>query len=169
MRSTPDPRRLFAVAGLLSCLAALALAGPAAAETGTTTLTFKEPETGSTFGFVDNAPKSELKRGFPTRFSIGDELVFTNPLVSQGKTVGRVRVVCTATQNASSENFSAAAFLCTGLAKVPGGTLTFATELSEGKTEGSITGGTGKYAEAQGTFVGNEGKGAANLTITLLE
>ena len=154
----------------LGDLVALALlGGPAAAESGTTTtLTFKEPEKGSTFGFVDNAPKSELKHGFPTSFSIGDELIFTNPLVSKGKTVGRVRVVCTATQNASSESFSAAAFICTGLAKIPGGTLTFATELSEGKTEGTITGGTGRYAGAQGTFVGNEGKGTANLTITLL-
>lgn len=159
--------RLSLVVALASCLAALAFAGSASA--ASTTLTFKEPEKGSTFAFIDNAPKSQLQHGFPTKFSAGDEILFTNPLEAEGKIVGKVRVACTATKTASSKSFAAAGFLCTGIAKVPGGTLAFATMLSEGTTEGVITGGTGTYAGARGTFVVKESKDFSTNTITLLE
>jgi len=166
MRSTRNLGRLAAVVGLLGCLAALVFAGTAAAAT---TLTFKEPEKGSTFAFVDNAPTSQKKHGFPTKFSAGDELVFTNPLEQEGKLVGKIRVVCTATKSASSKHFAAAGFVCSGIAKIPGGTLVFAAELSEGNTEGVITGGSGKYAGARGSFVSKEGNGSSTTTVTLLE
>jgi hypothetical protein len=161
--------RLAVAAAGLSCLAVFVFAGTAAA--ATTTLTFKEPEKGSTFAFVDNAPQSKKKHGFPTKFTAGDELVFTNPLESEGKMVGKIRIVCTATQNASSKNFAAAGFVCWGIAKITGGTLVFAAELSEGNTEGAITGGSGKYAGAHGSFVSKEpkGKGPSTVTVTLLE
>jgi hypothetical protein len=154
-------------AALLSCLGALTFASTALA--ANTVLTFKEPEKGSTFAFVDNAPKSPTKHGFPTLFSAGDVLIFTNPLQAQGKTVGRIRVVCTATQNAGAENFAGAGFICEGIAKIPGGSLTFSAMLTEGTTEGAITGGTGTYAGATGTFVSKEGKGSSTDTITLIE
>lgn len=123
MRSTRRLAKSVVVAGLFSCLAALIRAGPASA--ATTTLTFKEPEKGSTFAFVDSAPKSELVHGFPTKFSAGDQFIFTNPLEAEGKIVGKLRVVCVATQNASSKHFDAAGFNCTGISKIPGGTLVF--------------------------------------------
>ena len=167
MRTTPKLGRLAVLAGLLSCCAVLVLAGSASA--ATTTLTFKEPEKGSTFAFVDNAPTSKKEHGFPTRFSAGDEVIFTNPLEAQGKLVGKIRVACTATNNASSKHFAAAGFICSGIGKIPGGTLIFAAELSEGNTEGAITGGTGKYAGAHGTFLSKEGKGAKTVTVTLPE
>ncbi len=169
MRTTPKLGRPVILVGLLSCIALLAFAGPASA--ATTTLTFKEPEKGSTFAFVDNAPTSAKKHGFPTRFSAGDEVIFTNPMEAEGKVVGKIRVVCTATNNASSRNFAAAGFVCTGIAKIPGGTLIFAAELAEGNTEGAITGGSGKYAGAHGSFVSKEpkGKGASTVTVTLVE
>jgi hypothetical protein len=157
---------LLAMAGLLCCLGALAFAASASA--ANTVLTFKEPEKGSTFAFVDNAPKSQLQHGFPTTFSAGDEIIFTNPLEAEGKTVGRVRVACTATQNASAKNFAGAGFLCNGLAKIPGGSLSISALLSEGNTEGAVTGGTGIYAGATGTFASKEGKGSSTVTITLL-
>jgi hypothetical protein len=163
MRKVPS---LLALTALLCCVGALAFAASASA--ANTVLTFKEPEKGSTFAFVDNAPKSQLKHGFPTAFSAGDEIIFTNPLEAEGKTVGKIRVVCTATKNASSEHFAAAGFLCSGLAKIPGGSLAFAALLSEGATEGAVTGGTGSYAGASGTFVSKEGKGSSTVTITLL-
>lgn len=167
MRTTRNLGRLVAVVGLLGCLAALAFSGTAAA--ATTTLTFKEPEKGSTFAFVDNAPTSKRKHGFPTNFSAGDELIFTNPMEAEGKLVGKLRVVCTATKNASSKSLASAGFICTGIAKIPGGTLVFAAELSEGNTEGAITGGSGKYAGARGSFISKEGKGSSTTTVTLLE
>ena len=96
-------------------------------------------------------------------------MVFTNPLEQEGKLVGKIRVVNTATKSASSKHFAAAGFICSGIAKIPGGTLVFAAELSEGNTEGAITGGSGKYAGARGSFVSKEGKGSSTTTVTLLE
>ena len=159
--------RLATLAGLFSCTALFVFAGSASA--AATTLTFKEPEKGSTFAFVDNAPTSKKKHGFPTGFSAGDEIIFTNPLEAEGKRVGKIRVTCTATQSASSRHFAAAGFICSGIAKIPGGTLIVAAELAEGKTEGAITGGSGKYAGANGSFVSKEGKGFSTVTITLIE
>jgi hypothetical protein len=167
LRTIPKPGRVAVLAGLLSCCAILVFASSASA--ATTTLTFKEPEKGSTFAFVDNAPTSKRKHGFPTRFSSGDEVIFTNPLESEGKIVGKLRVSCTATNNASSKHFAAAGFICSGIAKIPGGTLVFAAELAEGNTEGAITGGSGKYAGARGSFLSKEGKGANTVTVTLVE
>jgi hypothetical protein len=159
--------RLGIPAALAIGAALFAFVGTASA--ATTTLTFKEPEKGSTFAFVDNAPTSKKKHGFPTRFSAGDEVIFTNPLESEGKIVGKIRVVCTATNNASSKNFAAAGFVCSGIARIPGGTLVYAAELAEGNTEGAITGGSGKYAGASGSFLSKEGKGSSTVTVTLVE
>lgn len=167
MRSIRSISRLGILAALTICAALSAFAGTASA--ATTTLTFKEPENGSTFAFVDNAPTSKKEHGFPTRFSAGDEVIFTNPLEAEGKVVGKIRVVCTATDNAGSKNFAAAGFVCSGIAKIPGGTLVFAAELAEGNTEGAITGGSGKYAGAHGSFLSKEGKSAGTVTVTLVE
>jgi hypothetical protein len=167
LRTTPKLGRLAVLAGLLSCSAALVFAGSASA--ASTTLTFKEPEKGSTFAFVDNAPTSKKEHGFPTSFSAGDEVIFTNPLEAEGKVVGKIRVVCTATNDASSKHFAAAGFVCSGIGKIPGGTLIFAAELAEGNTEGAVTGGSGRYAGASGAFLSKEGKGAGTGTVTLLE
>jgi hypothetical protein len=169
LSTTRELARLALATCALGCLAVFVFAGSASA--ATTTLTFKEPEKGSTFAVVDNAPTSKKKHGFPTKFSAGDEVIFTNPLEAEGKLVGKIRVVCTATNSASSKNFAAAGFICSGIAKIPGGTLIFAAELTEGNTEGAITGGSGKYAGARGSFVSKEpeGKGASTTTVTLLE
>jgi hypothetical protein len=153
---------------LLVALACLIAAGPAAAA-GTTTLTFKEPDKGSTFAFVDNPPVAKKVHGFPTAFTPGDLIIFTNPLEAEGKIVGKIRVTCEATQASSAKNFTGAGFLCNGIAKIPGGSLVFAAELSQGGTEGAIIGGTGRYAGATGTFVSKELKHASLLTITLDE
>jgi hypothetical protein len=163
-----SPLRLT-VAALAAALLGLAVVVSSATAAGTTTLTFKEPEKGSTFAVVDNAPTSKKEHGFPIRFSAGDEVIFTNPLEAEGKVVGKIRVVCTATTSASSKNFAAAGFVCSGIAKIPGGTLVFAAGLAEGNTEGAITGGSGKYAGAHGSFISKEGKGANTVTVTLVE
>jgi ribosomal protein L2 len=166
LRSIRCIPRLGIRAALAICAALFAFAGTASA--ATTTLTFKEPEKCSTFAFVGNAPTSKKEHGFPTRVSAGDEVIFTNPLEAEGKVVGKIRVTCTATNNASSKHFAAAGF-CTGIARIPGGTLVFAAELAEGNTEGAITGGSGKYAGVRGSFLSKEGKGASTVTMTLVE
>ena len=167
MKIAPKLGHLAVLVGLLSCSAILVFAGPASA--ATTTLTFKEPEKGSTFAFVDNAPTSKKKHGFPARISAGDEVIFTNPLEAEGKLIGKIRVICTATNNAGAKNFAAAGFVCSGIAKIPGGTLVVTAELSEGNTEGAVVGGSGTYAGARGSFVSKEGKGSSTTTVTLLE
>ena len=162
----PKIARLGGAAALLSCLAALAFTGSAAA--ATTTITFKEPEKGSTFAFIDNAPKTKRKHGFPEKISAGDEFVFTNPLEAEGKKIGHLQAVCTATENGKFQN---AGFNCNGTFVFTGkGTLTGAATITGKKTEGAINGGTGTYAGARGTFVSKEGKGGAStVTVTLLE
>jgi hypothetical protein len=79
--------------------------------------------------------------------------------------VGKIRVVCTATSAGNTRNLVGAGFVCTGIARIPAGTLVLVAELREGV----VTGGTGAYAGATGTFVPKEGKGSSTTTITLLE
>jgi hypothetical protein len=155
---------LVTVLGICAAFWAFAVSADAAKET---TITVVEPEKGSTFNFVDNVPKSKLKHGFPTKFSPGDQVIFTSVVEIEGKRVGRNRVVCTATTTA--RKFAAAGFVCDGIAKLSNGTLVFAAMLTEGPTEGAITGGTGTYAGAHGSFVSKEGKNSSTTTVTLVE
>lgn len=166
------PRRsrglLLAGAGLLA--AALVSAAVASAA-GTTTLSFTEPEKGSTFTYVDVAPVSPKKHGFPTAISPGDQIVLTNPIVEGGKTVGKLRARCTATAAVGKINnaaFAQAHFICEGVYALPGGSLYANASIVKTGTEGVVTGGTGKYAGARGTILSKEVKGGTDTTITLL-
>ena len=131
-----------------------------------TTLTFKELTKGSTFAFVDNAPISKAK-GEPSA-SAGDLIVFTNPLVDGGKHVGRLYMHCTAVVAAPAAN--KAAFACEGVVGLGGGTLTVQAFLPKaGATvHGTVTGGTGTYANARGTLVSRPTKTGADDTISLV-
>ena len=154
--------------GALSlAIAACALVlGPSAAAQGPKTLTFKELNRGATFAFVDNAPTSKAK-GEPSA-SMGDAIVFTNPLTDRaGKRVGRLFVHCTAVVAARQAN--KAAFTCEGIMVVDGGTLSVQAFLPKaGATAyGTVTGGTGSYANARGTLVSKPTKAGADDTITL--
>lgn len=154
---------------LLACCAlAVALVVPAGASTGNvgpSTITFKEPEKGSTFHFIDNPPKSKHGHGSPT-ISAGDVLVFQNPLTVSGKQIGHLEATCTATK--SSKDFEKADFQCQGTYVFANGTLT-ASALIGKNVEGAITGGTGAYAGARGTFKAVEKKHVSTVTITLVE
>jgi hypothetical protein len=151
--------------------AAFSLAAVASAAT-TTTLSFKEPEKGSTFTYVDVVPTAPEKHGFPTAISPGDQLILTNPLTEGGKAIGKLRARCTATSNASASNPEAlvqAHFICEGVFTLPGGTRYGNASIVKAGTEGVVTGGTGKYAGASGTILSKEVKGGSTTTITLLE
>lgn len=170
-----SPRSLIrpAIASALVGLAALLVASSAsAAGTGTTTLTFKEPEKGSTFTYVDVPPTAPKKHGFPTSISPGDQLILTNPLTEGTKTIGKLRARCTATASAkttSNTAFLQAHFICEGVFTLPGGTLYGNASIVKAGTEGVVTGGTGKYVGAHGTILSKEIKGGSTTTITLLE
>lgn len=150
-----------------SALLVLAFAGSASAAAAT--LHFQETEKGATFAFVDNAPKSNLRHGFPTIISAGDMIVLTNPLLEGGKRIGKLSASCVATK--TSQKFDGAGFDCTGTFVLPKGTLIASAMLSgSGASEGAILGGTGGYPGARGTFITKETKGPVSpVTVTLLE
>jgi hypothetical protein len=141
--------------------------GSAASAQGPATLTFKELNKGSTFAFVDSAPMSTAK-GEPTA-SLGDRIVFTNPLVDvTSKRVGRLYLHCTAVVAARAAN--KAAYACEGVVVIGSGTLSVEAFLTHaGATvHGTVTGGTGTYANARGTLSSQPTKTGANDTITLV-
>lgn len=147
-----------ALAGTVS--SANAIGGP--------TLTFQELDKGGTVNFVDNPPEATLKHGVVS-FSPGDMLITTNPLAMEGKVVGKIRIVCTATSAGDTKHPAEAGLACTGIARIPGGSLVLVAELSEGATEGAVTGGTGVYAGADGTFISRRGRHSTTTVVTLLE
>jgi hypothetical protein len=167
-RSLTRPGLALALVGLATLFAATS----ASAAATTNMLTFKEPEKGSTFTYVDVAPTAPKKHGFPTAISPGDQLILTNPLTEGAKTIGKLRARCTATapaKTSSNTAFLQAHFICEGVFTLPGGTLYANASIVKAGTEGVITGGTGKYAGASGTILSKEVKGGSNTTITLLE
>jgi hypothetical protein len=160
--------RRLASAVVLGCCILGGLVSSATASVGPTTLIFKELEKGATSHFVDIAPSATLNHGVAS-ISPGDTLLSTAPLSMDGKVVGKIRIVCIATSMGSTKNLDGAGFGCTGIAKIPGGTLVLVGEAGEGPADGAITGGTGIYAGAKGTFVSRQGRGSSTITITLLE
>jgi hypothetical protein len=158
----PVSRRVIAAAAGAS---ALVLSSAASAQ-APTTLTFKELNKGSTFAFVDSAPMSKAT-GEPTA-SLGDRIVFTNPLVNTaGKRIGRLYSHCTAV--VAARQASSATFACEGVVVLGSGTLTIQAFLAHaGATvTGTVTGGTGTYANARGVLVSKQTKSGADDVITL--
>jgi hypothetical protein len=158
-------RHVSGASALAAAASALVLCSGAAAQ-GPATLTFKELDQGSTFGFVDNAPLSK-STGEPSA-SLGDSIVFTNPLVdSGGKRIGRLYAHCTAVVAAARAN--RASFACEGIAVLGDGSLTFQAFLARAgaRVHGVVTGGTGNYANAHGILDSRPTKSGANDTVTL--
>jgi hypothetical protein len=165
MRIANNPTRLGAVAAVLG-VCGLLWAFAESAQAKETVITFTEPEKGAVFHFIDNAPKTKFKHGMPVKISAGDELTIWNPLVSAGKRIGHLQAFCFATKPA--KKFVAAAFECSGTWVFPTGTLSTQAVLEATGAAGTITGGTGIYANAHGTFISEEGK-ITKTTITLVE
>ena len=127
-------------------VAALALAGCSDKTHGdTTTLKLLEPGgDNGTFGPI----------GKPTNAvtPVGSGFAFSTPLEdpSSKKKVGELNATCIATTKSSGELLHGQ---CNGTAIVPGGTLALNVGGNAGNNiSGAITGGTGKYAGATGTF-----------------
>lgn len=129
-----------------------------------TTLTFRELDKGSTFKHVRNTKTRNQRSNL-----MGDLIVFTSPLAdSAGKRVGRIHVQCVTTVGAS--NFEKSTATCSGAMVTAQGTLTVQAMNSPGvaTTTGAVTGGTGAYANARGTFTSVEGRSGSTDTITLV-
>jgi hypothetical protein len=159
-------------AAIALALAATLVFVSSAAAIAPVQLTLKEPEKGSTFAYIDNAPTAKKVHGFPTKISPGDEIVITNPLLENGKSVGKLRAHCTATAAASTSNknaFANAHFICEGVFTIGGSSLYANATLTGSGARGVITGGTGSFANSRGTFVSKEEKGGSTTTITLVE
>jgi hypothetical protein len=160
--------RFTVVLGVVGAAAAALVLGASASAQPSTTLSFKELSKGSTFTFVDNAPKSKAK-GEPSA-SVGDLILFTNPLVNAaGKRIGRLYVHCTAVVAARQAN--KATYGCEGTVGLTGGTLTMQLLLGAanigGTVTATVTGGTGLYANARGVVVSKTTKTGADDTVTL--
>jgi hypothetical protein len=120
------------------------------------TLTFDEKDT-NVFGFVDAPPMTKTGPQGPEKVSNGDEVTFRSDLIdSSGADVGDLDATCTFTDAGSDGKFESSHTVCTGVATVPGGSLTLnvgGKAFASNTTNGAVTGGTGDYAGATGSFV----------------
>ena len=166
VRRVALPRLAVGSAAVVAGVTAL-IVGASASAQSPATLSFKELNKGSTFAFVDSAPMSKAK-GEPSA-SLGDRIVFTNPLADvTGKRIGRLYLHCTVV--VAARKASIAAFACEGLVVPGGGTLSVQAFLAHaGATvRGTVTGGTGVYANARGTLLSQPTKSGADDVITLV-
>jgi hypothetical protein len=147
---------IAAATGATAVLASALLAGSGSAQAPTgRTLTFTEGQRGSTFKIVDNPPRSPGRTERTFRLSAGDFFVFTNPLIDgAGQRAGTLRGMCAVTRGG---RFERAFFLCHGVAKLRNGDIAIeaATPLGD-DVSGPITGGSGLYNGARGTFRSRE-------------
>jgi predicted small lipoprotein YifL len=151
---------------VLSALVLVALAGlTACGSSGGTkfeqqTLKLDERDTNA-FGFVDADPKTTVGPNGPEAVSNGDQFTFRSDLIDESKKdVGDLNVTCVFTDTGHGAKFENSHAVCTGVASVPGGSLDLAVGglVFGGKqTSGSVTGGSGKYAGATGSFVSSNG------------
>jgi hypothetical protein len=110
--------------------------------------------------------------GLPKSIAPGDQLILTNRVTEGGKTIGNLRARCTATEpvaTVSNSAFAQAHFICEGMYTLPGGSLYANASIGKSGARGVVTGGTGKFAGARGTFVSRDAKGGTDTTVTLLE
>ncbi len=131
--------------GIVAALAALAGCGSSKTHGEEGTLTLIEPTSGVVLTPIGNAVKG---------FAPGDGATLSLPLQNSGKTkVGELKAVCFDTKPASGEGLEGT---CNGTAVVPGGTFALSAGskeiFSEAGVSGAITGGTGKYNGALGSF-----------------
>ncbi len=165
----------IAALGATAALAAggIAAQGGSAQAPGSTKLTFFEPEAGSTFRIIDNAPKSPVKNpeSRKYRFSLGDQLIFTAPLLDKkgGTRQGRLYAVSTVVGGRTFRNLSAeatATYVLTDKSQID---VVGHFKFSSGGPRLAIVGGTGRYEGARGTVSSVQDKNHNSTdTLTLL-
>lgn len=105
------------------------------------------------FSFSDNEPTTNFGEQGPEKLSPGDEIGFRSDLIRAGKDVGDLLAQCTVI---SGDSFMNAGGNCTGVYELREGSLSAQVAgkrlFGANTTTGSITGGTGDYHGASGTF-----------------
>jgi hypothetical protein len=138
------------IASLIAAALTAAALGATASGRASTTLRYVEID--DHFKFVDIPPLGGERK--PP--SLGDEFVIGGTLKVGSRTVGSTNLVCTVTV-AGSKGVNE----CHGSAVVPGGSITVegASQAASNSDVYAVTGGTGRYAAAQGTVASSQGKG----------
>ena len=144
---------MLAAAAAVAALTVGAFAGSGAANhPGSQTLTFTESQRGDFFRFVDHRPRSRGSRDNPS-ISAGDEVILGSVLLDQNdQRAGRLEAACKALRGA--RRFPQALWGCHGFARLGGGTLVVAAtfKFRQNVITGAVTGGTGAYEGASGSF-----------------
>jgi hypothetical protein len=130
---------------------------------GSRVITVHETEKGSHFKFADIPPIAHPKRNQPPTVTLGDRFVFSNPFTEGGSLYG----VCTGVKKGKFGG--GAMFLCDAVARLKDGDIFItATYTPSGgdddSVDGALTGGTGAYSGARGSFAGRPG-GTDTFTI----
>ena len=170
MLNTNRTQRLRAIGALAVATAgAAAVLGPGAAAqapSGARTVAFSEIEKATPCCIADVAPRSPSK-GVPL-MSPGDALVYTQMLRgADAKRLGKLYGTCTAIVGAP---IFKAHYLCDVVYSLTDGTISV-TGLGgfSPTSSGAVTGGTGAYANARGTFFSKSGKTKTDTVITLVD
>jgi hypothetical protein len=142
----------YLVVVALAAIAVIAVVASSGAQApGAQTLVLEEG--GGREKFIDHPPKSRGKT------STGDALVLSNSLT--GSKNGSIQAVCTVVVAGLRP-----AFLCQGVAHLNDGDLLLEARFKDREdatvVSGAITGGTGAYANARGTFTSQDNKGGVS-------
>ncbi len=141
---------LMAVAGV----AALAASASGSGERATEAKTIRLEGEITAQQLVDNPPAGE---------SAGDLGVFTENLSRAGRRIGELTGSCVLIR-------PPAYFQCSAIAQLPEGDLALTANVAEGgRSKGAVTGGTGRYRRARGTFAAKPvAEGRERITIRVL-
>jgi len=170
------PTRVYVVAVLGGTAAAAAVAVPngsaqAPVPPGSTSFSYYEPDAGSTFKILDNAPKSPVRNPMSPRFrfSLGDKLAFRSPLFDKkgGTRVGTLYADGTVVRGTT---FRTASIIATGTYVLNDGSqiavqgyFSFAKD-----STAAVVGGTGRYEGARGHLTSTSTEDSSTDTLTLL-
>jgi hypothetical protein len=138
-----------------------------------TTLSLYEPATGGTFKIIDNAPRSPSKNPGSKRFrfSVGDQLIFTNPVLDH-KGGTRVATLYVEGTVAKGTRFTNASVISRVVLVFTNGDQLSAQGVfgfSGADVRIAIVGGTGAYAGARGFVISHTNPDDSSQdTITLL-
>lgn len=154
--------------GIVAALVALAGCGSSKSHGEEGTLTLIEPANAGILTPIGGSGK-----GLGKAFTPGNGATISFPLQnSEKKTVGELKAVCFATQPSSGEGLEGT---CNGTVIAPGGTFALSAGSKEIFTgagvSGAITGGTGKYNGALGSFTSKPmsgSSGGSNLTFNYI-
>lgn len=165
MRGSTRTRKGLALAGAVAILPAsvLLLGSNATGSTNAHTLRFLEKP--ATFKFLDTPPL----QGADAPPSAGDGFIFTSKLFRGGERVGILHAHCLVTRGRSDP--SKLPLLCDGVIDLRRGNITGTTLTRSGaeRTVIAITGGTGRFAGAEGTILESPaGGGNQHLVVRLI-